>query len=182
VVCRRLTRDCKLKSAGRILWRNRPLSSQLAADISNRADIEGAVDSVSAPQLPPITKSHPPIYSMIQHPKALLRNHDLLHILSSSDISPQLRRTLLDLFRFSQAMEYAFSRSGVFLHPKAFDEDIISIQHELLSIPEIAESEIATACRLGALICIKTLTRKTVFSIKLKTTSPKAAELPHENR
>jgi Fungal specific transcription factor domain len=101
---------------------------------------------------------------MIQPSKALLRNNDLLHILSSSKISPQLRTTLLDLSRFSQAIEYAFSRPGLSLHPRAFDEDVISIQYELLSIPEIAESDIATACRLGALMYVKTLTRETPFS------------------
>jgi hypothetical protein len=126
--------------------------------------MKGAVDSVSLPKLPRITRSHPPIYAIIQHPRALLRNHDLLHILSSLDISLQLRTTLLDLFRFSKAIEYASSRPGVSLHPKAFDEDVISIQHELLSAPEIAESEIATACRLGALIYVKTLTRERPFS------------------
>jgi hypothetical protein len=61
-------------------------------------------------------------------------------------------------------MDYAFSRSGVSLDPKAFDEDIISIQHELLRIPDIAEREIAIACRLGALIYVKTLTREAPFS------------------
>jgi hypothetical protein len=127
--------------------------------------MEGAVDSVSAPQLPPIARSQPPIYSVIQLPQVLLRNNDLLHILSSANINPQLRASILNLSRFSRAMNYAFNRSGVFLDPRAFDEDIISIQHELLSIPQITESELATACRLGALIYVKTLTRELPFSL-----------------
>ena len=125
--------------------------------------MEGAVDSVSPPQLPPIIRSQPPIFSMIQPIKALHLN-DLLHILSSSDISQELRTTVLDLSRFSQALEYAFSRPGVLLHPRAFDEDVISIQHNLLSVPGTTESALATACRLGALIYVKTLTRDKPFS------------------
>lgn len=139
-------------------------ASSLTADVSHRADIEGAVDSVSAPQLPSITRTHLPIYSTIQSTKAVLRSNDLLHTLSSSDFGPELRTTLLDLSRFSQAIDFAFSRSGVSLHPKAFDEDIIMIQHRLLSTPNVAESELATACRLGALIYAKTLTREKPFS------------------
>jgi hypothetical protein len=123
---------------------------------------------------------------MIQPTKSHLRNNDLLHILASSEVSPELRTTLLDLSRFSQAMDYAFSRSGVSLDPKAFDEDIISIQHELLRIPDIAEREIAIACRLGALIYVKTLTREAPFSAlssrvvvqKLKSSLTRIAEEP----
>jgi Fungal specific transcription factor domain len=51
----------------------------------------------------------------------------------------------------------------VLLHPRAFDEDAILIQHRLLSTTNVAESELATACRLGALIYVKTLTRETPF-------------------
>jgi hypothetical protein len=125
--------------------------------------MEGAVDSVSAPQLPRITRSRPSTYSAIQ-PHKILPNNDLLRIISSSNITPQLRTTLFDLSRFSRAMDYAFSRSDVFLHPRAFDEDIILIQHELLNQSEIMESELSTACRLGALIYVKTLARALPFS------------------
>ena len=137
---------------------------RLKTDAFDRADVEGAVDSVSTPQLPPIIRSQPPIFSMLEPTKALHRNNDLLHILSSCDISQELRTSLLDLSRFSQALEYAFSRPEVLLHPKAFDEDVISIQHDLLSIPGATESALATACRLGALIYVKTLTRDKPFS------------------
>lgn len=139
-------------------------ASSLTGDVFHRADIEGAVDSVSAPQLPSITRTHLPIYSTIQSTRALLRSNDLLHTLSSSNFSPELRTTLLDLSRFSQAIDFAFSRPGVPLHPKAFDEDIILIQHRLLSTPNVADSELASACRLGALIYVKTLTREKPFS------------------
>jgi len=122
------------------------------------------VDSVSAPQLPLITRTQLPIYSTIQSTRALLRSNDLLHTLSSSNFSTELRTTLLDLSHFSEAIDFAISRPGVSLHPRAFDEDIILIQHRLLSTPNVADSELASACRLGALIYVKTLTREKPFS------------------
>jgi Fungal specific transcription factor domain len=138
-------------------------ASSLTIDISHRADIEGAADSVSAPQLPSITRTHLPIYSTVQSTKVVLRSNDLLHTLSSSNFGPELKSTLLDLSRFSQAIDFAFSHPEVSLHPRAFDEDTILIQHRLLSTTNVTESELATACRLGALIYVKTLTREAPF-------------------
>ena len=116
-----------------------------------------------------IARSHPPIFSMVQPIKGVHQNNDLLHLLSSSSISPELRITLLDLARFSQAIQYALSQAEVSLHPTAFDEDVISIQHELLTTPKLAESELGIACRLGALIYTKTLTRERPFCPPIST-------------
>ena len=64
--------------------------------------------------------------------------------------------TFLDLFRFTRAIEYALGRQDVSFHPRAFDEDMIIMQHELLSNPHIEANPMNEACRLGALIYLKT--------------------------
>jgi len=100
---------------------------------------------------------------MIPSSEFLPQTNDFLNTLMSSDLEPTLTNTFIDLFRFTRTIEYALSRPGVLLHPRSFDEDIILIQHDLLSIPETDMNAMSKACRVGALIYMITITRQMPF-------------------
>ena len=79
--------------------------------------------------------------------------------LASTTIFTTLGQVFSDLFKFSQAIQYVLDNRGVFLHPQSFDEDSLIIFHALLANPTIEEDSIIKACRLAALLYLKSLTR-----------------------
>ncbi len=117
------------------------------------------MDYLQEPHLPPIERTQLPIFSSVPSSEREERTGSLIGALESCDFNSSLVSTIQDLIQFSQALDYALTRENVLFHPRAFDEDMILIQRALLAAPE-AERNIERACRVGALIYIKSITKE----------------------
>jgi len=80
-------------------------------------------------------------------------------MLRLSGLSPWLISIFCDIFCLSHAINYSVTHGGLSINPICLDEDMLLIQHDLLDSPHIVESSVADACRLGALLYMKTITR-----------------------
>ncbi|KAF2816650.1 uncharacterized protein BDZ99DRAFT_515230 [Mytilinidion resinicola] len=129
-----------------------------------RADVEGATDTLSMPYLEPLTRTQPAISSILPPIEVPPPSTDFLHILAFTNLDLPLLNIFVDISRFMETLNYAIDRSEISIHPRAFDEDAVLIQYDLLHLPEYDKSGTLEACRLGALLCIKSLTRATPFA------------------
>jgi hypothetical protein len=111
------------------------------------------------PQLPPIERRHPPIYVSLPSSEKEKTNDSLTDVLASFGFNARLVSALRELVHFTQALNYAMDKREVMFHPRAFDEDIIVLQRQLLLHDE-KEKKMEQACRLGALVYIKSIMRE----------------------
>jgi len=126
-----------------------------------RADLVGALDSLTPPRLPRPARSFPSLYEMLR-PKDRLDN-ELIRALVGRSVNVELVSVFIDLSRLCAALDYAVAH-GVTVHPQAFDEDTTCIQHDLLRILPRNSTGIEGACTLAALVFIQTFTKEAPFS------------------
>jgi hypothetical protein len=93
----------------------------------------------------------------IQHLNIIAQH--LSNVLVPCHIHEGLISIMTDLAYFCAALASARSeKSPIFLDPIAYSEDMFSIEHRLLSFPNLSsQPSITNACRLGALLYIKTI-------------------------
>ncbi|KAF2496782.1 hypothetical protein BU16DRAFT_560099 [Lophium mytilinum] len=129
-----------------------------------RADVEGALDTLSTPFLEPLIRTQPAISSILPPIEVPPPSTDFLHILAFTNLDLPLLNIFVDLSRFTETLEYAINRSEISIHPRAFDEDAVLIQYNLLHLLDYEKFGTLEACRLGALLCVKSITRATPFA------------------
>lgn len=83
-------------------------------------------------------------------------------MLETSDVSQRTTDLLVELSHLSFAIEHAMNSRNV-LDPLSFDEEMLCLQSDLLNLAITSESGLDSACELGALIYLQTLTRPTPF-------------------
>jgi hypothetical protein len=79
--------------------------------------------------------------------------------LKTSGFNSSLVSVLQDLVRFTYAVNYAIDHRDVLFHPRAFDEDTVLLQRALLAFLD-TETGVEKACRIGALIYMKSIIRE----------------------
>ena len=121
--------------------------------------MDGAVDNLQEPRLPPVERVHLPIITAVPSSRHDKTMGSFLELCESCGINNILISHLQDLFQFSLALEYALERDEALFHPRAFDEDTISIQRALLADPGV-EAPIERAFRISALIYMKTIMKE----------------------
>ena len=140
-------------------------SSNHTHHLACSADIEGSVDSYSIPHLSPPPRLHQPIYStVIPVGNPGPQNNILLAMLISSGVNSHLVSIYHDLSRFSYALQFALGSTQIKLHPRAFDEDVVFTQFELLTSQDHDKSALEKVLRLGAIMYVKSVSRSTPLS------------------
>lgn len=125
-----------------------------------RADIDGAVNCVSTPHLPRFKRSQPPLYTLMPAGEVMLPSDKLGEILTSSGLCPPLTRTFLETARLSHAINCAIDRGDTSIDPQSLDQDTLLLKRDFLGASDTDQSGITSACRMGALIYVKSLTRQ----------------------
>lgn len=125
----------------------------------HRADIIGAVDTLSRPRLRRPVRTTTSLY----HTMGLDHlDQSFESMLFESDFSPMLSGAFVDLHYLCQALERAVT-DQIPINPRAYEEDLICIQHDLLMSECSAEQQLENACRLAALIFLQTIMRERPF-------------------
>jgi len=123
-----------------------------------RADMIGAVDTLSIPHLPRPIRLTRSLY----HTMGISSSPDrIVPILIDLGLTPVVFDALIDLSYLCQALNQA-AEEQVMVDPIAFDEDTVCIQYDLLSSNYPKQRNVEKACRLGALIFLQSLTRETI--------------------
>jgi hypothetical protein len=77
-----------------------------------------------------------------------------------ADVCQELQYIFLKLLLVTRAIKYALSQKAALLDPRSLDEDFVLLQHELLTTTNIQKAGLTEACRLGALLYIRSVTRQ----------------------
>lgn len=125
-----------------------------------RADIIGAVDTLSWPRLPRPFRTSPSLYRVMG--LKMEPNEGLASMLAEIRPSRRVFTAFIDLSVLCQVLEQA-AKEQMPLDTRAYDEDVICIQHDLLVSDPLAESGAEKLCRLAGLIFVQTLTREKPF-------------------
>jgi len=83
-------------------------------------------------------------------------------MLEASGVSQGPKDLLVELAHLSFAIEHAMNSRTV-LDPLSFDEETLCIQSDLLNLATTSEAGLDSACELGGLIYLQTLTRPAPF-------------------
>ncbi|EXJ77543.1 hypothetical protein A1O3_09770 [Capronia epimyces CBS 606.96] len=126
-----------------------------------RADIIGAVDTLSQPSLHRPARTSFPLYKVMELDVQL--NEALYSMLVEIGMMPTLLSAIMTLSCLCQALEQAAEKQ-IPLDPKTYDEDIVCIQYDLLMSRSSTEDGVNESCTLAALIFVQTLTRESPFS------------------
>jgi hypothetical protein len=86
-------------------------------------------------------------------------NRDLITLLSAAGLGLHLTEIVLVMSELSRSLEYAIDEA-LTIPSRAFDEDTMGIQYDLLLAPTDSANAIDTACRSACLIYMKSLTRE----------------------
>ena len=127
----------------------------------HRADIIGAVDTLSRPRLPRPVRTTRSLYQLTEIDSS--PETPLVTILIDAGVAPELLNSFIELSQLCEALEHAM-RNNIAIDPRAFDEDVICIQHDLLGFEYQQQGSIEKVCQLAALVFIQTLTRENPFS------------------
>lgn len=124
-----------------------------------RADLAGAADSVVAPYLEafPRTTVLTSTLLMASHPVPLVNT--LESYLTQCSVCKELRCQFTRLLHLSHAVDHILNGNNSPLNACALDEDFMQLQHDLLLWPNTREDLLNEACRLGALLYTKSMTR-----------------------
>jgi hypothetical protein len=76
-----------------------------------------------------------------------------------SGVCQELQYIFLKLLLVTDAIKHALSQKAALLDPRSLDEDFVLLQHELLTTTNIHKTGLTEACRLGALLYIRSITR-----------------------
>ena len=124
-----------------------------------RAELHLCVDRLLHPLLPRLRRRVPSL--RIPGSATLLKSYGEPWKLSLG-LEPALSDAMSRLCGLSQVLQYSADHSYP-INPRAFDEDIICIQHDLLCSLKPTVSAASRACVLAGLVYTKTLTRETPF-------------------
>lgn len=129
-------------------------------DAHSRALLTPSVDKLSRPSFPQLLRSHPPLSQTLglDSDVGFQQEVELL----KHDLHPVVLDSLLQLFRLTQAINYAIDNS-LNVNPFALDEDIMCIQYRLLALDEAECSTLDIASKSAALAYTKILSRETPF-------------------
>lgn len=146
-----------IKEMVRIRGGIRSLDRSLQKKIT-RADLAGAADSVVAPYLEPLPRSTftSPTLTPLE-PVSL--DSPLQTILAQSSVCEELRCQYSRLLHLSHAIGHVLNGNESLLNACALDEDFMELQRDLLVWRNTKEDLLNEACRLGALIYAKSMTR-----------------------
>ena len=127
----------------------------------SRTDIAGAIDYSETPYLDFTRSDGPSIWSRLPEEALQHAEQSIIRILCSCQIHPKLIEIMIDVAHFSQAILSWRSNPSMDVDFKALSEDMYWIEYRLLLFPTtlggLEERDIEAACRLGALLYMKTL-------------------------
>jgi hypothetical protein len=122
-----------------------------------RADIIPCVDRLKTPKLPHPKHTVPSLHA------TMFPNADpdgrLAMDLNAAGLSHHISGIMLDISAFSQSLSYAI-RHQLTVPYRAYDEDTMGFQYDLLLAPKEHLHKIDLICRSGALLFLKALTRE----------------------
>ncbi|EXJ81958.1 hypothetical protein A1O1_08025 [Capronia coronata CBS 617.96] len=125
-----------------------------------RADIIGAVDTLTRPRLPRPPRTTLPLdRAMILDVRP---NEALTSMLAGLRLSSRLFEAFLQLSCLCRTLDQA-AKEQIPLDPRAYDEDLTCIQHDMLMSNVLEESGVEKLCRLTGLVFVQTLTREKPF-------------------
>ena len=124
-----------------------------------RADLAGAADSVVAPYLETFPRSMALISLTPTPPKPVRLATTLQSFLTQCNVCEELRYSFSRLLRLSQAIDHVLDGNQSSLNPGALEDDFIQLQQDLLLWRNTEDNSLNEACRLGALIYSKSMTR-----------------------
>ena len=125
----------------------------------NRADLAGAADSVVAPFLEAFPRSTALTSPILMPFEPVTLGNTLQSILIQCCVCEELRCQFTRLLHLSHAVDHVLNGNESPLNACALDEDFMQLQHDLLLWPNTREDLLNEACRLGALIYTKSMTR-----------------------
>ena len=124
-----------------------------------RAELHLSVDRLLHPVLPRLRRRVPSL--RLPGSATPLKSYEEPWKLSLG-LHPALSDAMSRLCELSQVLQYSADHSYP-IKPRAFDEDIICVQHDLLCSLESTFPAASRACALAGLVYTKTLTRETPF-------------------
>ncbi|ETN46581.1 uncharacterized protein HMPREF1541_00766 [Cyphellophora europaea CBS 101466] len=151
-----------------------------------RALMSPAIDYLSKPRWPRPQRTTPSLYSTVFLAEGnvsslpILTEHNvdmslteapatLLHLQMSLD--PDLFDSLVRLQQLADAINRAIEISAP-IDPFSLDQDIMTVQYDLLSLDDTVLSRLDTACKMAALIFTRMLTHEQPFEILGAQTLP----------
>ena len=147
-----------IKEMVRIRGGIRNLDSSLQKKIM-RADLAGAADSVVAPYLEAFPRSTGVISPVLTPFGSVPLGGTLQSILAQCSVCEKLRYQYHRLLHLSHAIDHVLNGNDSPLNPCALDEDFMQLQQDLLLWRNTEDNLLNEACRLGALIYTKSMTR-----------------------
>ncbi|KAB8346222.1 hypothetical protein FH972_023267 [Carpinus fangiana] len=125
-----------------------------------RTEVEGAVNFLSRPILPPYARVHLPLEDTTPLEFApRLNTEDLQRLLVANGVCSQLVQTLCNIARFARSLEYVLSDRLRLMVPNSYDEDLVCLQLQLLVIAVGDEVGLTRAMRLGGMLFVKSTSR-----------------------
>lgn len=115
------------------------------------------MDRLVPPKLPRLRPTVPSLHAMVFHD--VDPNKEFADSLIATGMSLHVSDIMLAMNALSRSLEYAVEHD-LTVPSRAFDEDTMGIQHDLLLVPTADASDIDLACRSAALIYMKSLTRE----------------------
>ena len=128
----------------------------------SRSGTEGAVNTLSQPHLQLVLRAHPPISDSLNLPTTNFgpQQDAFSRLLRWAGTFAALQQALLKLQSFSHTLRFLSVDIDAGIHPRAFDEDVLFLRHELLSLRGTAQQPLDSALIVAAFVYIKTITRE----------------------
>ncbi len=130
-----------------------------------RADIIGAVDTLSSPRLPRPIRTSKSLYRAIN--VDIPPTVSLISELADADLTPNLFDIFIDLSYFCQALNVA-AKTQIAVDSRTYEEDVFCIQYDLITSVRASQRDIECACRLAALVFMQSIMKEIPF---IKTSS-----------
>lgn len=131
-----------------------------------------AVDFISKPRWPRLERDTPTLYSTLV-PEQSSNSSQIEPLLQHANLDTTLSDIMLQVHQLSQAINYGIDHT-IPVDPFALDQDILNIQHDLLSLDDVVSASLDTACRLAALVFTRLLTRERPLAVLNSETLPTA--------
>jgi Fungal specific transcription factor domain len=148
-----------------------------------RADIEGSVDNLTRPVLPPLKRVAPTLYSTLPPHARLPPSETFQELLRTSELRGEMKDTLLELSNFTTAVEYYTTQSdkhSTAINPRSFDEDLLSVTRDLLEMDHLTVIE--SVLQIAALIFAKSIGRGLPFALGSNSAASGSRLLPKRLR
>ena len=126
-----------------------------------RADIIGAVDTLSFPRLPRPIRTTKSLHNAMNID--IQPNLYLISELVDADLTPNLFDIFIDLSYFCQALNLA-AKDQIAVDSRTYEEDVFCIQYDLLTFDGAGQRGIECACRLAALVFMQSIMKETPFT------------------